>query len=99
MDAEAKVAQHKELIAKLLARVEELEARLKLNSTNSSNLSVSFGLGKPTPKSLRKKSARNSGGQPGHEGKILEQVQSPDQSHELKRERCPDSGVALSEEH
>ncbi len=39
-----------------------------------------------------------SGGQPGHEGKTLEQVESPDQIHELKLENCPESGVALNEE-
>ena len=57
-----------------------------------------IGLNKPSPKSLRKKTGRTSGGQPGHEGKTLEQVYNPDQSHELKLECCPESGVALGEE-
>ena len=87
-----------DLILKLEKRIEELEARLKMNSRNSSKPPSSDGLNKPSPKSLRKKSGRAGGGQPGHEGKTLEQVQNPDQSHELKLERCPDSGVALGEE-
>ena len=96
--AEAKVAQHEELIAKLLAQLEELEARLNLNSTNSSKPPSSDGLNKPAPKSLRKKTGRTTGGQPGHEGKTLEQIQNPDQSYELKLERCPESDVALGED-
>ena len=35
---ETKIVKCEELIVKLLTRVEELEARLKLNSTNSSGL-------------------------------------------------------------
>ena len=87
-----------DLILNLEKQIEELEARLKMNSRNSSKPPSSDGLNKPSPKSLRKKSGRTSGGQPGHEGKTLEQVQSPDQSHELKLEYCPQSGIDLSEE-
>ncbi len=87
-----------DLILNLEKRIEELEARPKMNSTNSSKPPSSDGLNKPSPKSLRKKGTRTTGGQLGHEGKTLEQVRNPDQSHELKLERCPDSGVALGEE-
>ena len=87
-----------DLILNLEKRIEELEARLKMNSSNSSKPPSSDGLNKPSPKSLRKKGVRKSGGQPGHEGKTLEQVQNPDQSYELKLERCPNSGVALGGE-
>ncbi len=75
--------------------MEELEARLKMNSRNSSKPPSSDGLNKPSPKSLRQKSKHKSGGQPGHEGKTLEQVQTPGHSYELKLQRCPDSGVAF----
>ena len=98
LDAEDKLAEHEVLIAKLLAQIEELEVRLKLNSTNSSKPPSSDGLNKPAPKSLRKKTGRTTGGQPGHEGKTLEQIQNPDQIQELKLERCPESDVALGEE-
>ena len=88
-----------DLILNLERRIEELEARLKMNSRNSSKPPSSDGLNKPWPKSLRKKGERNSGGQPGHQGKTLEQIQCPDQSFELKLERCPNSGIALGEKH
>ena len=98
LDYQAKVIQSEELIAKLVKRIEELEARLNMNSRNSSKPPSSDGLNKPAPKSLRKKSSKKTGGQPGHEGKTLEAVEQPDHIHELKLERCPESGVALDEE-
>ena len=53
-------------IAALTARIEELTH--KKNSGNSSKPSSSERLGKPAPKSLRKKSGRAPGGQAGHKG-------------------------------
>ncbi len=97
LEAEAKVAELEDAIARLTVQLEELQSRLKMNSRNSSKPPSSDGLNKPSPKSLRKKSQRPGGGQPGHEGKTLEQVNNPDQIHELKLEHCPDSGVALDE--
>lgn len=64
------------LIEKLEARIVELEARLGQNSRNS---------GRPPstdvfirPKSLRGKGERSAGGQPGHQGRTLKQVDTPD---------------------
>ena len=87
-----------DLILNLEEQIKELQSRLKMNSRNSSKPPSSDGLNKPAPKSLRKKSTRTTGGQPGHEGKTLEQVERPDQIHELKLEFCPESGVALDED-
>ncbi len=61
----------------LRARVAELEAQLRSNSRNSSKPPSADGLGKPAPKSLRRKSGRAPGGQPGHEGTTLRQVSDP----------------------
>jgi transposase len=66
-------------IAALKARVEDLEARLGKNSRNSSKPPSSDGLEKPAPKSLRRKSGRKPGGQPGREGRTLSQVSDPDE--------------------
>ena len=65
-------------IKRLATRVAELEAQLGLNSRNSSKPPSSDGLTKPAPKSLRKKTGREPGGQPGHEGRTLRQVPDPD---------------------
>jgi transposase len=64
----------------LRERVSELERRLSLDSGNSSKPPASDGLEKSPhrTKSLRRKSNRNSGGQPGHQGQTLEAVSHPD---------------------
>jgi len=53
--------------------VKELQARLGLNSKNSSKPPSTDGMAKPAPKSLRGKSGKKSGGQPGHKGATLRQ--------------------------
>jgi transposase len=65
-------------VARLTARVAELEARLGMNSANSSKPPSSDGYSKPNPKSLREKSGRKPGGQKGHVGTNLRQVSEPD---------------------
>ena len=74
---EKRIAELEAENAVLRARVAELEAQLRTNSRNSSKPPSSDGLGKPAPKSLRRKSGRPPGGQPGHEGTTLRQVSDP----------------------
>lgn len=57
-------------------KVEKLEAQISKDSHNSSK-PPSSDWGRPTPKSLREKSGKKSGGQPGHEGHSLRQVENP----------------------
>lgn len=76
-----------EQVQHLSQRVAELEARLNQNSRNSSNPPSSDGLQKP--KSLRQKTGRKPGGQPGHPGKTLERVANPDHTVMLPVTSCP----------
>lgn len=68
-------------------RLDQLENRLKQDSHNSHQPPSSDGYAKPAPKSLREKSGRSPGGQPGHPGHTLEAVAHPDQRilHPLRR--------------
>src|SRR6266446_7531071 len=84
------------LIYALLARVEELERRLGLNSSNSGKPPSSDGLKKETRvKSLREPSGKKSGGQAGHEGKTLRQVETPDEVIDHYPPVCAGCGRAL----
>jgi transposase len=61
-----------------VARIGELEARLKQSSSNSSKPPSSDGLAKPAPKSLRGRSGRRPGRPAAGEGATLAQVADPD---------------------
>ncbi|MEI6358504.1 MAG: IS66 family transposase [Verrucomicrobiota bacterium] len=65
----------KAVIVALEKRVAQFERMLGMNSSNSSKPPSSDGLRKkPSPKSLRVKGQKPSGGQKGHKGHTLEQV-------------------------
>jgi transposase len=93
----ALVAAQAAEIAALKARIAELERRLGLDSTNSSKPPSSDGLKKPPRvKSLREPSGRPSGGQKGHPGKTLRQVEVPDAVVDHYPAICSGCGVALT---
>jgi transposase len=74
----------------LKTKLRALEDRLAQNSANSSKPPSSDGLAKkPTPQSLRKKSGRKPGGQPGHAGRTLQRVKHPDRIQRHRLEICP----------
>ena len=78
----------------------DLKGRLALNSTNSGKPPSSDGLQKPATRSLRAKTGRKPGGQPGHPGRTLEQVKVPDytQVHSLQTCTCGRcGGVSLKD--
>jgi transposase len=80
-----------------LTRIADLEAQLKQNSKNSSKPPSSDSpFVKPTPKSLRGRSGRKPGGQPGHEGRTLLRVQRPDRVIRHEPRRCGGCGAGLS---
>jgi hypothetical protein len=84
------VRQLQSQLGRLQSRVKELEGRLALNSRNSGKPPSSDGLAKaPAPKSLRRKTGRRIGGQPGHPGATLQRVENPDRICVHALEQCP----------
>lgn len=76
----AQNAELRGMVEALRAQVAELTARVGQNSQNSSRPPSSDSpFTKPAPKSLRGKSGCKPGGQPGHEGRTLRQVDNPDE--------------------
>src|SRR5260370_35479593 len=83
-------AQVREVVGELLERVKQLEAQASKDSHNSSKPPSSNGFKEPVrkTKSLRGKSGKKSGGQPGHVGNNLRMVEEPDQIIVLHPEQC-----------
>jgi len=90
--------QVQDLTARLDAseqRVRQLEEQVAKDSHNSHKPPSSDGLAKPKPKSLRPRSERPTGGQPGHPGHTLRMVEKPDRTVRHAVERCTNCGRAL----
>ncbi|MDG4791121.1 DUF6444 domain-containing protein [Micromonospora sp. WMMD1102] len=82
--------------AVLRAENADLRARLGQDSSNSSRPPSSDGLAKPAPKSLRTRSGRRAGGQPGHQGRTLRQVDDPHEWVEHEPAGCGECGGDLT---
>lgn len=81
------VASLEEAIAGLRTRVNALEQKHAKDSHNSS-LPPSSDRFVRVPESLHKKSGKKPGGQPGHQGHGLQQVETPDETLLHRVERC-----------
>src|ERR1700722_10905516 len=77
---QAQNAELRAMIAVQNARIAELERQLGLNSGNSDKPPSSDGLKKKPARvsSLRERSGKQPGGQPGHPGKTLRRSETPD---------------------
>jgi transposase len=82
---EAIIVLFHETFSKLAERIQKLENQIAKNSDNSSKPPSSDGL-KKKPKSLRHRSGKKSGGQPGHPGSTLKMIEQPDhiETHRVK---------------
>ena len=74
-------------------RIAELEARLGMNSSNSSVPPSSSPFSKP--QSLREPSGKKPGGQPGHPGRGFKLPHAPDQTIVLEPDHCAGCGADL----
>jgi transposase len=81
--------------AVLRAENGELRRRLGLNSTNSSKPPSSDGLAKPPPTSMRSRSGRKPGKQPGTSGTALSPVAVPDEQIDHFPRACGGCGDGL----
>jgi transposase len=91
----------RKIIAELTEKIAFLERRLKLSSETSSKPPSSDGLKKKKKrtKSLREKGKRKTGGQPGHQGQTLKQVEEPDEIIKHKAPKyCGECGTDVSRE-
>jgi transposase len=77
-------------------RIADLEARLGLNSGNSSKPPSSDGLAKPSPKSLRESGQRKPGRPKGTPGATLTQVDNPTRRERHEPHACRGCGNSLA---
>ena len=83
-----------QVIEQLQQRVQELEAQVKQDSHNS-NWPSSRDKGRRT-KSLRERSGKKPGGQPGHAGQTLKMVSEPEQVVVHRLAQCVQCGHSLT---
>ena len=92
---ERTIAQLQARLAEQDAEIAELKRQLAASSRNSSKPPSSDGLDKPGPKSLRGRSGRKPGGQPGREGRTLRWVAVPDEVVVHEPGACTGCGADL----
>ncbi|HNV19850.1 MAG TPA: IS66 family transposase [Rectinema sp.] len=86
----------KEIVKQLTLRVQELEARLNQNSSNSNRPPSSDGLSRKDRRTKERKSKKKRGGQKGHEGSQLKMSTHPDKVLVHSVEKCGRCDCSLS---
>jgi transposase len=96
LEAELGTERHHSFVSE--RRVQELEARLAKNSTNSSRPPSSDPPSvKKRTRSLRQRSGKRAGGQPQHRGSTLKQVRKPDEVVVHSPVQCRGCGESLAD--
>lgn len=90
-----RMAEQEQIIAELRARVKELEDRLATDSHNSSQPPSSDRVKPPRFPSGRLPSGKRPGGQPGHPGRTLRMVETPDRIVIHRPTQCQYCGASL----
>src|SRR6516164_4375064 len=93
----AEVVALRTQVQDLLAQVQELQARLAKDSHNSSTPPSSDPLGHKRPRSQRRRSGKQPGGQLGHRGETLHLVAIPDELVEHRPTVCRACQAPLDE--
>ena len=93
---EGLIASFQQQIEQLQAQVKQLQDQLALNSRNSGKPPTRAGLQRQT-KALRTSSGKKSGAQPGHPGKALQAVETPDVIERHQATACQHCGQCLSD--
>jgi transposase len=91
------VGELQEVNRVLAEQFSELAARLGQTPRNSHMPPGSEGYEKPAPRSRRERTDRESGGQPGHEGRTLRQVSDPDEVLVHEPAACSGCGGSLAD--
>ncbi len=93
----AVIALFQTTVLAMVERIQKLEDQLAKYSRNSGKPPSSDGYDQPVPrpKSLRKRSRRKSGGQPGHPGETLKAVEQPDFIKVHRVHECQHCGQSL----
>jgi transposase len=93
----ARIGELREQVVAQAARIAELERRLGQNSQNSSLPPSSDRFGRPRPASLRGKTGRKPGKQPGSPGAALRQADDPDEVVDHVPAGCAGCGADLGD--
>jgi transposase len=90
-----KLSDYETELRLLRPKIETLENQQAKDSHNSSKPPSSNGFKNRRTRSLRKKSGRKSGGQPGHPGSTLEWIEHPDFTEVHPVLKCQTCGLSL----